>query len=64
MSTYSLKAAIKYGETLREFHDISEAEDFFISNKDHSLARTKAVCLLGSGCYDFRIQNSEVIYSI
>ncbi len=31
MSKYSLNIAIIYGETLREFNDKSEAEDYFIS---------------------------------
>ena len=35
MSKYSLNIAIKYGETLREFNDKSEAEDYFISYKDN-----------------------------
>ena len=43
MSKYSLNIAIKYGETLREFNDKSEAEDYFISYKDNLLNRLKAI---------------------
>ena len=43
MSKYSLDKTIKYSDILREFCDISEAEDFFISYKDHLLNRLKAI---------------------
>ncbi len=43
MSKYGLKAAIKYGKKLKEFHDITEAEDYFISYKDELLKKLEAV---------------------
>ncbi len=43
MSAYSLNIAIKYGETLREFSDKSEAESYFISYKDDLLNRLNAI---------------------
>lgn len=42
-SKYSLNVAIKYGETLREFSDKPEVEDYFISYKDDLLNRLKAI---------------------
>lgn len=49
---------MKYGETLREFHDISEAEDFFISYKDHLLARIKAVSTKGTAFFpDYTVES-------
>ena len=43
MSKYSLNIAIKYGETLREFNDKSEVEDYFISYKNNLLNRLKVI---------------------
>ncbi len=43
MSKYSLNIAIKYGKTLREFSDISEAENYFISYKNYLLNRLNAI---------------------
>ena len=43
MSKHSLNIAVKYGETLREFCDQSEAEDYYISYKDNLLNRLKAI---------------------
>lgn len=51
MSKYGLKAAIKYGEALKEFSNISEAEDYFISYKNYMLNRLK----------DISAQNSEFL---
>lgn len=45
MSKYSLNIAIKYGETLREFSNKSEAEHYFISYKDNLLNRLKAISI-------------------
>lgn len=39
MSKHSLNIAVKYGESLREFRDQSEAEDYYISYKDDLLNR-------------------------
>ena len=44
MSKYGLKAAIKYGEKLSEFNDISEAEDYFFSYKDYFLNKFETIC--------------------
>lgn len=43
MSKYSLDIAIKYGETLRDFSDKFEAENYFFSYKDDLLNRLKAI---------------------
>lgn len=43
MSEHSLNTAMKYGEILNEFSDISEAENYFISYKDNLLNRLKAI---------------------
>ena len=37
MSKHSLNIAVKYGESLREFRDQSEAEDYYISYKDDTM---------------------------
>ena len=44
MSKYGLKIAIKYGEKLNEFNDISEAEDYFFSYKDNLLDKFETIC--------------------
>ncbi len=44
MSKYGIKAAIAYGETLKEFSDISEAENYFISYKDNLLNILNTIC--------------------
>lgn len=43
MSKHSLSIAVKYGETLREFRDQFEAEDYYISYKNDLLNRLKAI---------------------
>ena len=51
MSKYSLNIAIKYGETLREFSNKSEAENYFISYKDNLLNRLKAISIQTSAFF-------------
>ena len=58
MSRYSLNIAVKYGETLREFSDLSEAEDYFISYKDDLLNRLKAISTQSSMFFpDYTIES-------
>lgn len=58
MSKYSLNIAIKYGETLREFSNKSEAENYFISYKDNLLNRLKAISIQTSAFFlDYTIES-------
>lgn len=58
MSKYSLNIAIKYGETLREFSNISEAEDYFISYRDYFLNRLKAISAQDSAFFpDYTVES-------
>ena len=43
MSEHSLIIALKYGEKLKEFDDIAQAEKYFISYKDELLNRLEAI---------------------
>lgn len=43
MSEHSLIIALKYGEKLKEFYDIAQAEKYFISYKDELLNRLEAI---------------------
>ena len=43
MSKYAFNTAIKYGEKLCGFNNLSEAEDYFILRKDFLLNKLKAV---------------------
>ena len=43
MSEHSLTIALKYGEKLKEFYDIAQAEKYFISYKDELLNRLEAI---------------------
>ena len=45
MSKQGLKAALKYGEKLREFNDISEAEEYFLSYKDDLIKKLEMLCM-------------------
>ena len=53
MSKHSLNIAVKYGESLREFRDQSEAEDYYISYKDDLLNRLKAISTQASAFFFF-----------
>ena len=58
MSKHSLNIAVKYGESLREFHDQSEAEDYYISYKDDLLNRLKAISTQASAFFpDYTIES-------
>ena len=58
MSKYSLNTAIKYGKTLREFSDKSEAEDYFISYKDDLLSRLKVISAQASAFFpDYTVES-------
>ena len=70
MSKHSLNIAVKYGETLREFCDQSEAEDYYISYKDNLLNRLKAISTQSSAFFpDYtveslkRLEKSQIISS-
>lgn len=45
MSRYSLNIAVKYGETLKEFNNKSEAEEYFLPYKDGLLSKLKAISI-------------------
>ena len=48
MSEHSLIIALEYGEKLKEFDDISQAEKYFISYKDELLkTKNKESCKFG-----------------
>lgn len=48
MSEHSLIIALKYGEKLKEFDDISQAEKYFISYKAELLkTKNKESCKFG-----------------
>ena len=58
MSKHSLNIAVKYGESLREFRDQSEAEDYYISYKDDLLNRLKAISTQASAFFpDYTIES-------
>ena len=58
MSKHSLNIAVKYGETLREFCDQSEAEDYYISYKDNLLNRLKAISTQSSTFFpDYTVES-------
>ena len=62
MSKYSLNIAIKYGETLREFSNKSEAENYFISYKDNLLNRLKAISIQTSAFFlDYTIESLKKV---
>lgn len=48
MSKYGLKIAKKYGEKLKTFHEVSEAEKYFFSQKEYLLNKLETVCERGS----------------
>lgn len=50
MSEHSLEIALKYGETLKNFNGISEAEKYFISYKDNLLTVLKDI---SAQCLEF-----------
>ena len=45
MSNSGMKAAIEYGDILRSFKDLSEAEDFFYTYKDIILKNLESICI-------------------
>ena len=45
MSDSGMKAAIEYGDILRSFKDLSEAEDFFYTYKDIILKNLESICI-------------------
>ncbi len=45
MSYSGMKAAIEYGDILRSFKDLSEAEDFLFAYKDILLKKLESSCL-------------------
>ena len=48
MSEHSLIIALEYGEKLKEFDDIAQAEKYFISYKDELLkTKNKESCKIG-----------------
>lgn len=58
MSKYSLNIAIKYGETLRKFSNISEAENYFISYRNDLLSRVSAISTQEYGFFpDYTIES-------
>lgn len=58
MSKHSLNIVVKYGESLREFRDQSEAEDYYISYKDDLLNRLKAISTQASAFFpDYTIES-------
>ena len=58
MSKHSLNIAVKYGESLREFRDQSEAENYYISYKDDLLNRLKAISTQASAFFpDYTIES-------
>ena len=58
MSKHSLNIAVKYGESLREFRDQSEAEDYYISYKDNLLNRLKAISTQTSAFFpDYTVES-------
>ena len=58
MSKHSLSIAVKYGETLREFRDQFEAEDYYISYKNDLLNRLKAISVQASAFFpDYTIES-------
>ena len=48
MSKQGLNAALKYGEKLKEFNDISEAEDYFLSYKNDLIKKFEILCVQNS----------------
>ncbi len=66
MSEHSLIIALEYGEKLKEFDDISQAEKYFISYKAELLNKLKAICVQSVGFFpDYSIEslkNIEKLY--
>lgn len=66
MSEHSLIIALKFGEKLKEFDDISQAEKYFISYKDELLNKLKVICGQSVGFFpDYSIEslkNIEKLY--
>lgn len=62
MSKYTLKAAIKYGDNLREFSNISQAENYFIAHKDSLLNRLRSASTQSSVFFpDYTVESLKRI---
>ncbi len=63
MSKYAFNTAIKYGEKLCGFNNLSEAEDYFILRKDFLLNKLKAVSTQTSAFVPDNTVESPVSYT-
>lgn len=62
MSRYGLQIARKYGEKLKTFHDVSEAQEYFLSCKERLLNELATICKQNSAFLpDYSIESLKKI---
>lgn len=63
MSRYGLQIARKYGEKLKTFRNVSEAQEYFLSHKEYLLNELDTICKQNSAFLpDYSVESMMSVY--